>query len=406
MQLLFVTPDLPHPPHQGRAIRNFHLIRAAAARHTVDLLSFAAAPDPGPLAGLCRRIELVPLPERSLARRLALLAGPQPDLVGRLPSPEFSARLRSLLAAGGYDLIQVEGLEVADYALRQPAAAGRLVYDAHNVEHRLQQRLYQIDARSPARWGRAAYSLLQSLKLRAYERRLLLRSKHVIACSALDAAALRTLHRQAQITVVPNGVDTGYFQPDGARPDPGSLVFTGTMSFRPNIDGCLWFIERILPRIRNRHPQAHFSVIGHSPPLELRQWDARLQEVEVTGWVEDVRPYVRRAELYVAPLRVGGGTRLKVLEAMAMGKPVVGTATGVEGLDLDPASAVVAGDDDYELAEAVNGLLGRPRAQAELGRRARLTVESRYAWEIVTRPLASIYDLAGVEGLAAAGRDS
>lgn len=391
MKILFLTPNLPHPPQQGRAIRNFHLLRAAAREHSVDLLSFAGpGQDTGPLAAICRRIECVPQPARSGARRLLGLLGPRPDLVGRLPSPRMAARLEAMLAGEDYDLLQVEGLEVADYGLHQPAATGRLVYDAHNAEHLLQLRLARLDASAPGRWPRAAYSLLQGLKLRAYERRLLERSRHLITCSPADAAVLRGLQPTIPTSVIPNGVDTDTFHPSDRQPRPDSLVFTGTMDFRPNVDGCRWFIEKVLPRLQARRPAVRLSIVGRSPPAELARL-ARGAPVELTGWVEDVRPHVWQAQVYVVPLRVGGGTRLKVLEAMAMGKAIVTTSMGAEGLELEAGRQAVVADGAAGMADAVADLLERPKARASLGREARALAEERYAWPLVTRPLAGVY---------------
>lgn len=388
MKILYVTPDLPYPPHQGRAIRTFHLMRAAGREHELHLLSFARpAAEVGPLAELCQRIERVPTPRRHPLRRALQLLGPQPDLAGRLPSAELARRLAELLREEAFDVVQLEGLEVAPYALgRDAELPAHLVYDAHNAEHRLQERL----AAASGGLLPALYSRLQAAKLRAFEARLLGRARLTLACSAEDAGALSRLEPSARIAVVPNGVDVRYFRPDGPEADPQGLVFTGTMSFRPNVDAVLWFCRRVWPELRRVRPALHFTIVGREPTPAVRAL-AELPGVMVTGTVPDVRPHVRRARIYVVPMRVGSGTRLKVLEALAMGKPVVSTPMGVEGLSLGEEEGVILAADEEALIREIGRLLDDPARCRELGRRGRQAVAARYSWEAVTEPVPGLY---------------
>ena len=402
MKLLFLTPDLPYPPHQGAAIRTYNLMRALAPRHEIHLLSFAQqAPHPDAqsvLEDLCHRLQIVPAPRRSGWRRaISLLGSPIPDLALRLPSADYREALLRMVETDPPQVVQVEALEMAPYlfAIREARRRGGdprslLLLDDINAEYLIQKRAFLADARQPSRWPAAAYSLVQWQKLRRYEARACRAADVVIAVSPQDAANLRSLEPDLPITVVPNGVDTDHFRPDAGATD-GSLLFTGKMDFRPNIDAVLWFFHRAWPRIKSRLPDARFRVVGRNPSSRLAPLSADAQ-VDITGWVPDIRPYLERAELCVVPLQVGGGTRLKVLEAMAMGKPVLSTTLGCEGLEVAAGEEVVLADGSRAFAEAAVSLLGDPQRRRTLGTAARKAVTARYRWSQLAPQLEAAYE--------------
>lgn len=401
MKILVLTPQLPYPPRQGTTIRNYHLLRHLAAAHTVDLLSFLAPGErlgqDSPLHALCRRIATAPQPRRSSRRRaIDTLASPLPDMGLRLESAEMHDLARAWLAEG-YDLIQVEGIEVAQYAMQHRGRAA-IVFDDHNCEYLLQQRNAFTDLRRPARWPAAAYSLVQWRKLRAYEAAILRASDAVVAVSEADAAALRSLAPGVDIAVVPNGIDLDAYRP---APDPGpaggSLVFTGKMDYRPNIDAALWFGQEVLPLITARAPQARFQIVGMNPHPRLDALRAN-PAIEITGAVDDTRPYIEQGAIYVIPMRVGGGTRFKALEAMALARPIVSTALGVEGFPVAGGRELLLGDSSEAFAAAVLRLLDGSAAGLELrgrlGRAARAFVENAYGWDAITPRLAAVHSVA------------
>ena len=223
MRLLFLTPQLPYPPHKGTAMRNYYLIANLAARHEIDLLTFVEAEaqlrQHTPLSTLCRRIEGVVAPRPSLVRRAAaMLLSPWPDMGLRLWSPGLAARFKAWLADTPYDLVQIEGIELARYieigrrpaeGEHQPSAAGhpKFVFDDHNCEYVLQQRTFETDLRQPRRWIGAAYSFVQWRKLRAFEAAVCRSASHVLAVSEADAAALKRLVPGLEPAIVPNGID-------------------------------------------------------------------------------------------------------------------------------------------------------------------------------------------------------
>ncbi len=401
-RILFLTPQLPYPPHQGTAIRNWHILRHVAARHAVDVLSFAADPAAdlaaaAPLREIVGRLDALPAPPRPLRRRLADLAAGDADLARRLHSDDFAARLTAWLA-DGYDVVQAEGIEMAPYlwpAAGRRGPAARLVYDAHNAEALLQQRNWLTDARRPRRWAAAAYSWVQWQRLSALEADILRRADGVIAVSEADAATLRALAPGVSPLVVPNGVDTAFYdsalaearQPVPLPPGAPWLVFTGKLDYRPNIEASLWLVGDVMPRVWAAAPNVRVALVGRDPAPAVSALAA--SRVTVTGWVPDTRPYIAAADLFVAPLRVGGGTRLKLLEALALGRPIVSTSRGAEGLDLGAAATLA--DDAEAFAAAILALLPDAPRRAAMGAAARQLAVARYDWQTILPRLDDLY---------------
>lgn len=400
LRILLLTPQLPYPPHQGTSLRNYNLLRYLArdAGHQVSLLSFAT-PGTAPehlahLRTLCPAVETVPAPCRSRLRRLwTVIASSQPDMAWRLASAAYAQALAAWLVRERFDVLQVEGIEMARYLRAADAATPRIVFDDHNAEYLLQRRAFLADLRRPARWPAAAYSFLQWLKLRRFERQACRRADRVVAVSEADAQALRALDPALQPIVVPNGVDLEANRP-GLPPLGGmarpSLVFTGKMDYRPNIDAALWFGRHVLPRIWAACPEAHFYVVGQSPSPRLAPLHGE-PRITITGRVPETWPYIAGADVYVVPLLVGGGTRLKVLEAMAMGRALVSTRLGVEGLGVTDGQELLLADTPDSFAQQVLALLGDQERQRRLGRGARTFVERSYGWRSIGPRLEAAY---------------
>ncbi len=409
-RILILTPQFPYPPQaltgrsQGTTLRNFNLIAGLAQRHTVDLLTFIEEGEDATdlargmalLNAHCRTIVTARSPVRSTQQRaLDVVRTPLPDMALRLDTPEMHARLTEMLSASTHDVLQVEGIEMAPYALRLPRTDRPfLVFDNHNAEYLLQKRNFQTDVQQPRRWIGAAYSLVQWQKLAAYERNICREADHVVVVSEADRQALLELMPNLDATVVPNGVDLEFYKPGvvGA-PDvmrPGALVFTGKMDYRPNVDAVLWFADAVLPRIKARCPETHFWVVGQQPHDRLAALAGR-PDVTITGRVPDVRPYIAGAGAYVVPLRIGGGTRLKVLEAMAMGQALVSTHMGCDGFDFTDGQEVRFADTPEAFADAIEDVLRDREAAAALGRNARAYVEANYGWDAIIPWLESVY---------------
>lgn len=410
MKILFVSPQLPYPPDKGATIRTFALMKGLAQRgHEIHLLSFIRSEDDLEWLPQMRpyytQATTVIAPQRTAQTRLRnLLLSPLPDMAWRLPSAEFSARLDELLQSQHFDIVQVESIEVAQYALQ--IVKGRsnghkrplVVFDDLNAEYVLQKRAFEIDSRSPRKWPKALYSWLQWQRLHSYETRICTSVDSVLVVSEADAAAISAVNQRINLHVVPNGVDCTFFSPDvmPASYDDAlkikhmaALAFTGTMDFRPNVDAVVWFCREILPLIKKEAFHVHFYIVGKNPPPEVRALAG--PAVTVTGYVSDIRPYMSNSQVYVVPMRMGSGTKLKVLEAMAMRIPVVATPLGAEGIDVTHGQDIMIGATPAEFARQVSQLLVDAEERSRLAASARRLVEEKYDWTTIVPALEKVY---------------
>lgn len=406
MRILFLTSQVPYPPHGGGALRVYGLLHGLhRAGHQLDLLTFnepsAPAPEQTPLGALCQCIRSVPYTPRSARQRLHdLLFTRHADLARRFESAEYAAALRDQLRMARYDAIHMQSLEMAAYLplLRAAAPQARLIYDAYNAEYDLQRSIFAVDRRQVARLPQALYSFIQWRRLMRFERAVCRDSDAVIAVSEADAAALRKLAPEKEIAVVPNGIFTADYAQPTQRLNLGdsALLFTGTMNYRPNVDAVLWFVEHVLDRVRQAVPSARLFIVGNKPHPRL---DAIRQrpDVEITGFVQDVTPFLHSAAIYIAPLRMGSGTRLKLLQAMAVGCAIVSTSVGAQGIALQNGREAIIADDALSFAQAIIGLLNDPDRRAALGAAARQLVQARYDWSVIVPCLLKLYERLGLE---------
>jgi polysaccharide biosynthesis protein PslH len=397
MRLLFLTPQFPYPPHKGTTLRNYNVIAGLAQQHTIDLLSFvdeAAPPQLSPLDQLCRRIATSKMPRRSTPRRAVdTLLSPWPDMGLRLWSPEFQRQLAVWLRDGAYDVIQVEGLELARYVLKSDKRQGRIVFDDHNAEYLLQKRIAEAEVAARGWKAGAVYSSIQWRKLRRFEREVCQYADRVVCVSEADAGALQQLDLTLRPHVIPNGVDTEFYRREAVTPltlPPHTLIFTGTMDFRPNVDAMLWFTQAVWPLLKRAVPDVQLYIVGQRPHARLDGLRAD-PSITITGAVEDTRPYTSGAAVYVVPLRMGGGTRLKLLEALALQTPIVSTTLGAEGFTVTSGQELLLADEAAAFANAVLELLAdRDRAQA-LGAAGRTFAVQQYDWRRIVPQFEEVY---------------
>jgi sugar transferase (PEP-CTERM/EpsH1 system associated) len=397
--LLFLTPQLPYPPRQGTAIRNWGLIRHLSQRHSVSLVSFVEdgqAPQSDILRAACQPLVTLPAPHRAPSDRLRQLLAGQADLIRRLWDPGFAQAVTQLLSMTRFDAIHLEGLEMAAYLSTVLAAAPKstLIYDAHNAEHVLQRRAYRTDVARPARWLAALYSRLQVPRLARLEAAVCQAVDEVVCVSREDGLALQQLVPTLSPLVVPNGIDLADYAATWPRPSAMQgegefVVFTGKMDYRPNVDAALWFADAVLPPLRSRRPGLRFLIVGQKPTPPLVARHGR-DGVVVTGAVDDARPYIGHAAVYVAPLRMGGGTRFKLLEAMALSRPIVSTPVGAEGFAVQSGRELWLANDAVSFAQAVSTLLDDPARAAALARSGRQFAEA-YDWSALIPRLEALY---------------
>jgi sugar transferase (PEP-CTERM/EpsH1 system associated) len=392
MRILWLKSDLLLPLDKGGRLRSWHLLRHLAPRHEITYLAFAD-PDQSDvelrgMRDVVAHVETIPRADapkgtwRFYAGAASHMLDPLPYAVAKYRSRAFRRRVEELFAERSFDLV------VSDFLFPAVNLPERLpcpsVIFTHNVESEIWRR--HVETRSGA-LARTLYGMQYQRMLR-YERRALARFDDVVAVSDADRETLLRLYPDAiksRIHVVPTGVDTEYFTPSLAHPKPHEIVFTGSMDWLPNEDAMRYFCEHVLPRVRAEEPRVRLSIVGRSPTPAVRQLADR--GIQVTGRVEDVRPYVQNAAVYVVPLRIGGGTRLKIFEAMAMGKAVVSTTVGAEGLPVVADEHLVLADGPEPFARAVLDLLRDAPRRDRLGWAARSLVVKQYDWAAVAGAL-------------------
>ncbi|MCO5183379.1 MAG: glycosyltransferase [Anaerolineae bacterium] len=395
--ILIVTPQLPYPPHQGTSLRNFNIIRGLANNHDVVLLSFdeGDSMDRGPLPQWCRDMVTVPVPRRTVGKRLRqLVTTRRPDMAHRLYDADFNTDLTRLLRDNQCDVVQIEGIELARAIeiVRQESPGSRIVFDDHNAETALQRRAYETDRAHPKRWIAAAYSRVQIGRLARFEAWACREADAVAVVSDADKWAVASLHGvdASKVTVIPNCIDTSRFRPKPDQPTiPFDIVFTGKMDYRPNIDAVLWFADAIWPRIRAAKPDATWAIVGQKPHARLDRL-RRLDGVTITGWVDQVEPYIHGAGVFVMPFRMGSGTRLKLIEAFATGKAVVSTSIGCEGYGVRDGVELCIADAPVDFAAQVLALLDSAEKRTQFSHAAQ-TFAQQYDWRVIVPRFETLY---------------
>jgi glycosyltransferase involved in cell wall biosynthesis len=391
-------------PTWGSGTRIHQLARHLSSDHEVTVLSYADPSEEAmvaPLRELCRDVRLIATPsERPImrrARQVRSACSSAPFLARELYSDRMQAALDSLLAEQPFDVVQIESSQMTCFRLDTDA---RVVLDEHNIEYELLRRMNEGERSAVRR----AHHRLEERKVRRYERLWWGRVDGVALTSRREELVVHQDVPGTPTAVVPNCVDLEYFSPGRDEPEDGQIVFTGLLTYRPNLDAARHLVDDILPRIREQHPGVTLTIVGGGGATDL---DAlRRPGVTVTGWVTDVRPYVRRASVVVAPLRIGSGTRLKVVEGLAMAKPMVSTTVGCEGIDVHPGVHLLVADAPDDFAQAVVLLL-RDRALGErLGAAGQRLARDHYAWEGAAGQLAELYDRLGVIHATRGGRGS
>ena len=385
MKILVLSPHVP-APMAGASTRDYHVVKALASRHEVTLLTLnesvveGAASDRESVARLVTSMRVIEGAHSHSKRRtqLTTLARGRSYLLSRSTIPEMQEAIDEAFAQQRYDLVICESVMLAGYRL---PPGSRVIIDQHNLEYELCWRTYQREKPGP----RKLYNWLEARRLKPEELRRCREASLVLVTSEREYRELKRQAPSCVLALVPNGVDTAFFQPTGRKEEVEQrLVFTGSMDYYPNTDAALFFARRCWPLIQARLPQATWTIVGKNPPPQIRRL-AELPGVTVTGSVPDVRPYLEEAAVAIAPLLIGSGTRLKILEAFAMQKAVVSTRLGCEGLHVEQGRELVIADEPEHFAEEVIRLLQDAAARKALGAAGRDLVEMEYSWDGVAR---------------------
>lgn len=414
MRILYLAHRIPYPPDKGDKIRSYHEVRHLSRSHDVDLACLVDDPadfrHEAYLKGLCRRVALVPLDTRAaLLRGAVRLATGKPLSVGYFYSPPMQQTVDRWLDETAYGAIVCFSSPMAEYILRSRVLGGvagklpegsplqtaagspRLIMDFCDVDSDKWAQ-YAEDAPFP----KSLVYALEHRRLAAYERMVTERFHRSVFVSGKEAELFQALNPQAaDICVVPNGVDHRFFDPDApdaSEEDPSKvpappgdkagpiLLFTGAMDYHANIDGVVWFARKVLPRIQSVIPGVRFLIVGRNPHRDVLNL-AENSSIRVTGYVEDIRPWYRSADVCVVPLRLARGVQNKVLEAMSMARPVVATSKALEGIEAEPGRHILVEDSAEGFAGAVLSILSTHDAGAQLGQNARRHVLQSYDWE-------------------------
>jgi polysaccharide biosynthesis protein PslH len=388
LRILWLSHFVPYPPKGGCFQRSYNLIWRVAESHDVHLVALRPKPPANPeaetlsaqraLMGRCASVKIVDLSSTYRPSRLALRAGlgllsGTPLSVCLYRSADAVGVVREILETLEIDLLHIDSINLAEYQVH--GASRPVVLTHHGAESFMMQRRIQHERSL----SRRVFFALEGLMLRRIERWICPRVRSNVVVSDLDRQILRGVAPEGRFTVVENGVDVDLFQP--LPPVAGrSLIFAGRMDQYANVDGMLYFMSAIWPRIVSRYPDATIRILGSNPPAALRALGASDPRVSVLGFVDDVRPHFAESAVVVCPLRDGGGTRIKILDAMAMGKPIVATTIACEGLDVEDERDLLIADDPDAFVRQLGRLFDDAELRARLARDARARSVSCFSW--------------------------
>ncbi|HWD20896.1 MAG TPA: glycosyltransferase family 4 protein [Verrucomicrobiae bacterium] len=393
MKILVVYPYLPWPLDRGTYHRTFHLLKELASAHDVSLVALAengeGAEHAGVFARFCRSVEIISFQHPPWAKLFPQrLLDPLPSNVAHWNAPAVAARLHEIMRNGGFDAIHVCDIVMAQYFLRSRLP---LIIDRSRVD--LQ---FQLAEHSRMNFSRRARLLRYEgyTKLWLFERRLARRAALEIVCGQDDETFLRRwVKKDLPIEVLVNGVDLEYFAhyPAAGCAVRPSVIFCGAMDYNPNIDALRWYFSEMHEPLRRAIPDLEFFVVGKNPTPEILA-HAQRPGVTVTGSVADVRPYYRRAWLQLVPLRIGGGTRLKIVESLAIGTPVISTTIGAQGLALEHNREILLADTTEAFVRETTRALRDAALRQQLEDAGRDVAQQRFSWERIGRRLREIYE--------------
>jgi glycosyltransferase involved in cell wall biosynthesis len=400
LNILCVSPMPASPPRFGAQARMHGLMTQLARRHDLTAVmlvddEFDADECRRAVQAYCREVVLVPNPcgREGLTKRLLQLCS-LASITSferlRVTLPALQHALEGALRVRQFDVVNLAFPYLGHYDLRQAPPGQKppsLVVDSHEIAYDLARQF----ARAGGSLGRRLYAGANWRKLRREELGTYRDADGIYLCSAADERRLLDEVPGVRTAVIPNAADVEYYQPRATDPPPDgrTVVYFGLLSTVPNIDGVTHFAQNIWPRIAAAHPQARWKIIGGRPPPSLLALAG--PRVDLTGFVSDLRPHLAAAAAVVVPLRLGGGTRLKIVEAMAMGKAIVSTTLGAEGIEAIPGRNIFVEDEPAVFADAVSRLLAEPSLAARIGQSARQLAVERYAWSAAARALESFY---------------
>ncbi len=433
MRILLLTQIVPYPPDSGPKVKTYHVLRYLAGRgHRITLATFVRQDEEQHLQSLqpfCAELHAVPLRRSRLADVRAYaqsLRSGLPFLVTRDAKPEMQSLVNKLTREQWFDIVHADQLTMGQYALEvgswklEVGNHPSLVFDAHNAVWQIVERAQQT-----APFFVRPFLALEAHRIKRYEGALIHQFDHTLAVSAVDRQALldaANLERenpksemprrttsgtvpvcnpargplrclQSKISIVPIALDCAAAQPVSRSDHSANIITVSTLFYPPNADGVRWFIREVFPIVRRQMPEATLTIVGARPPQDIVRFATRhSSHVTLTGYVPDLQPYLERAALMVVPVRAASGMRVRILEALARGIPLVTTTTGVEGIEAIHGEHLLVADEPREFAEAVVRLLGNAQLRERLARNGRRLIEEHYDWRVVLPRLEGVYE--------------
>ena len=395
MKILWLKTELLHPVDKGGKIRTYHLLKQLKADHQITYLTLddgsAPADAPDNAAEYCHDLIRVPHSTREkfstgfYAELAVNMASPLPYAIRKYKSEQMTKAITEATSKDHFDVVICDFLAPAVNLPRDLETP--VVLFQHNVEASIWQRHYEVQKNAVKK----RYLYWQWRKMQRFERDACRRVDCVIAVSEADAEMMQRDYGLAKVYDIPTGVDIDFFKPMNSAPArPNSLVFTGSMDWLPNEDAMQYFINDVMPLVRKTIPDLRLTIVGRSPYPSLVELAQRDSNIAVTGRVDDVRPYMEEATAFIVPIRIGGGTRLKIYEAMAMEKPVISTTVGAEGLNVNDGEELLLADTPEDFAKAAVRVLQEPAFARQLGMKGAQRVREHYGWNKVAEEFNSI----------------
>jgi sugar transferase (PEP-CTERM/EpsH1 system associated) len=397
MNVLLISPWLPWPAFDGARIRILETLRYLSRRHSVTLVTSVRRSEEientPALKGFCQNVITTVVSDGTgpvLSRLSKGLLNGRTLIESFYYDRDIAKCVRDLTSRMAYDVIQLEFPFLAPYLKAvEPQSRAKKILSMHNIESLRFDRELQL-----SQWSKRSLLLMGNhLLFRAWEKEALQQFDGIITVSDLERTWVQRHAPGTTVDVIPNGVDIEYFRPQSrvALVSDPYIVFTGAMNYPPNVDAAVWFCNEILPLVQRRIPSLGFKIVGKNPHPRVLELGKR-NGIEVTGTVPDIRSYVSGSLALVVPLRSGGGTRLKILEAMALERPVISTTVGAEGLEISPGTDILIADDAQQFVNHIQSLVRSPERSELVGKAGRRLVMGKYDWRICLGGLDRLYD--------------
>lgn len=400
MKVLFLTRDLPYPPYNGYRKRNYYLIKELSSRG-IDIILVTKKPqkvnnrDVELLRNYCNKIKLVEIRKTGLYTGLQLLISlfsKNAFSINRRLSKDIRDEVRRTIIKDKIDVVICDSIY---QSLNIPLNVEicKILYE-HNIESMIIKRYTQTEKNIFKR----LFAFIEYRKVEKFQKRIWRCFDYCITCSYFDKNYLKRRVPAANVLVVNNGVDTEFFSANSYPVENKRLVYTGQMGWFPNEDAINYFIDEIFPLIKKEEPKVKLWIVGTNPSPRIKMRALKDNSIEVIGFVEDVRPFIGKAQVYIVPLRIGSGTRLKILEALSMRKAVVSTSVGCEGLEVEDNKNILIRDNPEDFARAVLALLRNNQLRLKLENNSRSLVEGKYDWKVVFKELDNLQFISNFKG--------